>query len=219
MRYERQIHHYGSGLNALPLMAYYRSTATTAPDTLALRTAYGGMNGPLSNINQNGGSHVAFHSWPDTLRWDGYSGDYGPNHLGLILGSGVYVHDDASLGGTVAFGANFEMSGSVMTLQPRDAVRQRIFIGPWGLMVELSAGAIESAVVDMGSSTLTLAVVDRVDAGSVRAAQAIVWVSDGVVTQGGAWSPFSVTSGGQGTSRGGTVIVLGDSATQIVISK
>ena len=92
-RIERQIHHYGSGLNALPILDNYRRMPD--PQSLEaiydLRVGYGGNQGPLSNIDAGGFGSMAFHSYPDTLRWDAYSGDYGPNFAGHVMGAATYL--------------------------------------------------------------------------------------------------------------------------------
>jgi hypothetical protein len=75
-RIERQLHHYGSGLNAIPVLNEYREHPD---DFYLLRVGYGGMMGALSNIDREGFASAAFHSFPSTLKWDAYSGDYGPN--------------------------------------------------------------------------------------------------------------------------------------------
>ena len=50
-RYERQLHHYGSGLNAIPVLAQYRAQ----PDDFhLLRIGYAGTMGALTNIDQEG---------------------------------------------------------------------------------------------------------------------------------------------------------------------
>ncbi|KAK5117865.1 hypothetical protein LTR85_008639 [Meristemomyces frigidus] len=92
-RIERQIHHYGSGLNALPMLSNYRSSSDPGSSDAIydLRVGYGGNQGPLSNIDAGGFGSMAFHSYPDTLRWDAYSGDYGPNFLGHVLGAATYL--------------------------------------------------------------------------------------------------------------------------------
>ena len=38
--------------------------------------------GALSNIDEEGFPSAAFHSYPQNLRWDTYTGDYGPNFFG-----------------------------------------------------------------------------------------------------------------------------------------
>ena len=65
MRYERQIHHYGSGLNALTLNAAFETQPT---NNYLLRVGYAGSSAPLSNIDQGGFASAAFHSFSDTVR-------------------------------------------------------------------------------------------------------------------------------------------------------
>lgn len=65
MRIERQIHHYGSGLNALPLLSAFESSPT---DYYLLRVGYAGSSGPLTNIDQGGFASASFHSFADTVR-------------------------------------------------------------------------------------------------------------------------------------------------------
>ncbi|KAF6821992.1 hypothetical protein CMUS01_11262 [Colletotrichum musicola] len=196
-RIERQIHHYGSGLNALVLLSAFRSSPQ---DTYLLRTGYAGTTGPLSNINQDGFAAASFHSWPDTLRWDGISGDYGPGFLGLALGSGTYVVQDSELG-LVAFGGSLATSGSTVTVAPRDAVRKRVFIGPLGVFVSVDAGVISqvSYVAASRSVSVTLGQLDGVP----RAASAVLWIE---APAGGAG--FRVTTSGIAQVRGGWQVPL-----------
>ncbi|KAL8358870.1 hypothetical protein RB601_008230 [Gaeumannomyces tritici] len=156
-RIERQIHHYGSALNALVLLSAFRSSPS---DTYLLRAGYGGTTGPLSNINQEGFAAASFHSWPDTLRWDGISGDYGPGFLGLALGSGTYVVNDGELG-IVAFGGELQQqdiaSGS-FSVRTADAVRRRVFVGPLGVLLSVDSGIISEVSFDSsGALSVTIA--------------------------------------------------------------
>ncbi|KAJ0325445.1 hypothetical protein Brms1b_000753 [Colletotrichum noveboracense] len=197
-RIERQIHHYGSALNALPLLSAFRSSPT---DTYLLRTGYAGTTGPLSNINADGFAAASFHSWPDTLKWDGISGDYGPGFLGLALGSGTYVVQDAELG-LVAFGGTLTSSGSSVSVVTKDAVRRKVFIGPLGVLVSVDAGIIREVKYVAASKTVdvTLAQLDGVP----KAANAVIWVEGG-----GSWK---VTGSGVTQARGGWQVALsGDS--------
>ncbi|KAF7863057.1 hypothetical protein EAF04_007140 [Stromatinia cepivora] len=153
MEFERMGHHYGSGLNALPLLSYFEQNPT---ETYLLRVGYGGTNGPLSNIDSEGFASAAFHTWPDTMSWDAYSGDYGPNFVGLALGSGTYVVDDATLG-LVAFGGTLTGSSTSWTVVPKDAVRRKVFIAQLGFRFEVDAGAIASVTYKNGAAQLTIA--------------------------------------------------------------
>ncbi|KAL4963395.1 uncharacterized protein BDV14DRAFT_190880 [Aspergillus stella-maris] len=151
-RIERQIHHYGSGLNALPLLSNFRDNPH---DTHLLQVGYGGMNGALFNIDRDGFTAASFHLWPDTLAWDGYSGDYGPNFLGLALGSAVYLAKDPRLG-LVIYGGNMSVDGSTITVIVRDAVKHRVYIGPLSLYITIDAGAIEQFEYNSDTGTVLL---------------------------------------------------------------
>lgn len=171
-RIERQIHHYGSGLNSLVLLSAFRSDPT---DTYLLQVGYGGNSGPLSSINQDGFAAASFHSWPDTLKWDGISGDYGPNFLALVLGSGTYVANDPDIG-LVAYGALIEVDGTNVTGHTRDPVRRRLFIGPLNVFIAIDAGIIADFTFDetSGAVTLTLQQLEGVP----LALSTVVWIEN-----------------------------------------
>ena len=148
-RYERQIHHYGSGLNALPMLDHYRRRED--PQSLdaiyELRVGYGGNQGPLTNIDAGGFGAMAFHSYPETLRWDAYSGDYGPNFAGHVMGAATYLIEHPAFG-WVSFGGNLEQKDGLVVVEPRDSARKRFFIASVSLWVELDAGQIETFSYD-----------------------------------------------------------------------
>jgi hypothetical protein len=135
-RYERQLHHYGSGLNAIPVLSFYREHPD---DFYMLRVGYGGMMGALSNIDREGFASAAFHSFPDTLKWDGYSGDYGPNFFGHAMNSATYVVDHKDFGWQ-AFGGNVRAQGDLVKITPLDSMRRRVYLAPFGLWLDLDAG-------------------------------------------------------------------------------
>ncbi|RYO73888.1 hypothetical protein DL762_010620 [Monosporascus cannonballus] len=169
-RIERQIHHYGSGLNSLVALAAYRDNPS---DSYLMRVGYGGTSGPLSNINRDGFAAASFHSWPATLKWDGISGDYGPGFLGMVLGSGTYVVDDKDVG-LVAYGGILETTpeGNV-NVAPRDPTRKRVFIGPLGVAITIDAGVIDSFTYagDSRAISVTLSQLP----GAPKAASAVMW--------------------------------------------
>jgi hypothetical protein len=134
------------------------------------------MSGPLSNIDAEGFASASFHTWPDTLAWDAYSGDYGPNFLGLVLGSGTYVVQDPELG-LVAYGGNL-VSGSdgTVTVQPRDAVRRKLYLAMYGVQFSVDAGAIESVKYGNDQVVVTIAPSIAGPSGAAAADSAILWV-------------------------------------------
>lgn len=146
-RIERQIHHYGSGLNALPLISAFESSPS---DIFLLRLGFGGLSGPLSNIDQGGFASASFHSFADTLKWDGYSGDYGPNFSGHSLGMGTFIINHPDFGWQ-AFGGNVVSTSPAVQVQVKDSVRRRVFIAPLGTLLSLDAGAF--SVVAFNPST------------------------------------------------------------------
>jgi hypothetical protein len=152
-RIERQIHHYGSSLNAIPVLTSYRER----PDDLyLLRVGYGGAMGPLSNIDRDGFASAAFHAWPNTLKWDAYSGDYGPNFFGHALNTATYVINHPEFGWQ-SFGGNIETDGDVVKVQPLDSFRMRVYIAPRGLWLTLDAGTFESVEVNTRTYAVRLA--------------------------------------------------------------
>ena len=151
-RIERQLHHYGSGLNAIPVLSEYRDH----PDDLyLLRVGYGGVMGAIANITQEGFGPSGFHAYPSTLEIDGYSGDYGPGFFGHAVNTGTYIARDPELG-WLAFGGNWSVEGQAVRVTPLDSARSRVYVAPLGLWLTLDAGAIEQIEIDGGEVRVTL---------------------------------------------------------------
>lgn len=150
---ERQIHHYGSGLNSVPVLDAYRRNPD---DIYLLRVGYGGSSGALSTIDQEGFSACAFHSNPARLEWDTYSGDNGPNFFGHATTVGSYLVKHPQLG-WLGFGGSVSTDQGVK-LSPYDSFRRRVYLAPAGLYLTLDAGRVESLRFDpdAGAVQLTL---------------------------------------------------------------
>ncbi|HEU4433841.1 MAG TPA: DUF5695 domain-containing protein [Pyrinomonadaceae bacterium] len=149
-RIERQLHHYGSGLNAIPVLTHYREHPD---DEYLLRVGYGGTMGALSNIDEEGFASAAFHSFPSTLKWDPYSGDYGPNFFGHAFNVATYVINHPEFGWQ-SFGGNISVKGHWVNVQPLDSFRRRVFIAPLGLWLTLDAGAFEQIAINARSNVV-----------------------------------------------------------------
>jgi hypothetical protein len=138
-RVERQLHHYGSGLNAIPVLAEFREH----PDDLyLLRIGYAGQMGAIANIDREGFGSPAFHSFPDTLKPDPLSGDYAQNFLGHALNTATYLVNDPEFGWQ-AFGGNVKASAVNVSVTPLDSFRMRAYLAPLGLWLTLDAGRFE----------------------------------------------------------------------------
>ncbi|KAF8203956.1 hypothetical protein BJ912DRAFT_1028539 [Pholiota molesta] len=107
-RIERQIHHYGSGLNALPLVSEFE---TSPSDFYLLRVGFAGLSGPLSNIDQGGFASASF--------------------IRHAMGMGTYIisHPDF---GWQAFGGNVISTSPTIQVQIRDSIRRRVYLAPLG---------------------------------------------------------------------------------------
>lgn len=196
------------------MLAAYRDDPS---NSYYLRVGYGGISGPLSNIHQNGWASCAMHSWPEHLFWDGYSGDYGPGFVGLALGSGTYLAEDAELG-LVAYGGILSMLGPVATVQVRDPVRQMVFIASIGLEIKIDAGVIESFTynVDTGAVSMKIGQLP----GGLRAASCILWVSSArAPARKKTGSTFLVEGVQMGEERQGTKVSLKSEAVDVNIVK
>jgi hypothetical protein len=143
---ERQVHHYGSSLNALPLLDWYKrvNEPSSLENLYQLRVGYGGSMAVLSNVDQNGFTSMAFHSHNSILTWDGYSGDYGSGFVGNVLGSACYLVKHPVFG-YLAFGGNLSHdSDGTITVHPYDTLRRQLYIAPFGLDIRFETGTITS---------------------------------------------------------------------------
>ncbi|TRM60262.1 hypothetical protein BD626DRAFT_549885 [Schizophyllum amplum] len=157
-RVERQIHHYGSSLNALPLMSAYESDPS---DYWLLRTGFGGLSGALSSINEAGFPAASFHSFADTLKWDGYTGDYGQSFSGHAMGMGTYILEHPAFGWQ-AYGGVVTSRGSTIEVDVLDSSRRRVYVAPLGAVFTADAGSFASVSFDPSALSVTLTLVDAV---------------------------------------------------------
>ena len=143
-RLERQLHHYGSSLNAIPLLAEYREHPD---DFYLLRVGYAGTMGALTDIDQEGFASAAFHAFPDMLKSDPLSGDYGPNFFGYAWNTATYVVKHPEFG-WLAFGGNLTTEAGAIKVTPLDSYRARVYISSLGLWLSLDAGTFEAIEVN-----------------------------------------------------------------------
>ena len=151
-RLERQLHHYGSSLNAIPVLNEYREHPD---DFYLLRVGYGGTMGMLANIDQEGFLAPAFHAFPDMLKPDGITGDNGPSFFGHAFNTATYIVKHPEFG-WLAFGGNVEVNGDVAKVTPLDSARTRVYVAPMGLWLTLDAGQFEKVDVDAKAGTVRI---------------------------------------------------------------
>ncbi len=203
-RIERQIHHYGSALNAVPLFDAYRQNPA---DLHLLRVAYGGMMGGITNIDQQGFGSAAFHSWPDMMKWDVITGDYGMGFYGHAITSASYVVNDPQFG-WLGFGGDLTAKAGKVHIEPKDGARRRLFVAPAGLWITLEAGRIKSADYDAKTGKVVL----QLDPASATAPSARLLFE--TTTAGG--KTYATDAGT--ADRGGYAIALGTGETAVTLS-
>jgi hypothetical protein len=151
-RLERQLHHYGSGINATPLLSQFRDEPQ---DLYLLRVGYGGTMGELSNIDQDGFASAAFHAFPDKLAFDPLTGDYGSGFFGHAINTGTYLVNDPEFG-WISFGGNVAKNRGVVTVTTLDSFRNRLYMAPLGLWLTLDAGSFVRAEFNPTTGTVRL---------------------------------------------------------------
>ena len=160
------------------MLENYRSLSdpTSQSSLYDLRISYGGNQGPTTNVADDGFGSKSFHSFPQTLAWDDYTGDYGPGFLGQVLGA-VTVQLKHPDFGWISFGGNIATSSGndSVVLQPRDTVRRRVYLSDLGLDIEIDAGTIAEVRTLYGDSRVELDLVDQAEgSGAVPATRAAV---------------------------------------------
>ncbi len=152
---ERVLHHYDSGLNALPLMHAYN---INPDDIYLLEVGIGSITGPLTNIQLNGASSMGVHGNPSKLIHDYYDADYGMSFYGLASLQSAYAVNHSMIGQAVCYLCDLTTStdNTVWNVIPRDAFHHRVYIEPLGTAFSLDTGMIDSVVVDWRAKTVVL---------------------------------------------------------------
>ncbi|RYG19647.1 MAG: hypothetical protein EOO07_06435 [Chitinophagaceae bacterium] len=205
-RVERQLHHYGSGLNAIPVLTAYRHTPA---DLYLLRVGYGGLMGSIANITEDGFGPAAFHSFPSTLQIDGLSGDYGPNFYGYAVNSATYITKDPAFG-WLAFGGNLTQSANAADVKITTAAKSKVFLSSLGLWLTLDAGSFTAVSYNPLKQTVEV----TLDAGDAFTPKAYLNIEQNDTSKG-KFKPkinFNV-------EKGAYVIPLQKQATKVLLSK
>ncbi len=151
-RIERMIHHYGSALNAIPVLMDYRQNPD---DFYLLRTGYGGLLGGISNITEDGFAPTAFHAFPSTLKNDGITGDYGSGFFGYAVNTSSYLINHKEFG-WLGFGGNVSSSKNIVKLKVTTAAKSAVYVAAAGLWITLDAGQIDEVSYNTVSKEIRL---------------------------------------------------------------
>lgn len=106
------------------------------------------------------------------MKWDGYSGDYGPNFVGHAIEMGTYLIDHPTFGWQ-AFGGRVLSTMPAVQVQVRDSIRRRIFLAPIGYLLTVDAGAFSAFDYDPATKSVSV-VIESTAGGTTDAAVAPV---------------------------------------------
>jgi len=155
-RIERQLHHYGSALNAIPVLTHYRDQPN---DFYLLRVGHAGAMGALANITEDGFGPAAFHSYPSTLAIDGYAGDYGCGFYGYAVNSGTYIVKHPEFG-WLAFSGLLKQDRDWVTTNVTTAAQSRVFVAPIGLWITTDAGRIDEVAYNEKTAEIRISLAE-----------------------------------------------------------
>jgi len=202
------IHHYGSALNSIPVLDSYRENPS---DLYLLRVGYGGVLGAISNITEDGFAPAAFHSFPQTLKNDGISGDYGTGFLGYAINSSTYLVNSDEFG-WLSFGGNCNVKGKWVTVDITTAARSRVFIAPAGIWLSLDAGRFSSVSYNTSTGAVKLVI----EKGQTWSPEALLRISN--PSREGNAVKYG-TGGLKSNGRGAFVIPVSKKATVIALKR
>lgn len=118
--------HYGSPLNAIPLLQSYKEHHSD--DLYLLKVGYAASTSALTTINQDGFGSMGYLANPDIMDFEPYTGDYGQSFYGYMHEAGQFVHFDPQAG-WLSFGGEVEDNGNmILTMKPTDAFHKRLFV-------------------------------------------------------------------------------------------
>ena len=142
--------HYRSGLNAIPLLEWYR---LNPDDFFLLEVALGAHAGQMNNIDERGAPGMMMHMEPHILDFDPHSGDFGLGFFGCSVEAASYYVEHPQAG-AVCYLCNLKSNASTATIVPVDLYRRRVYIEPLGLYLVLDSGTFASLTLDLGAKTI-----------------------------------------------------------------
>ena len=150
----REFGHYGSSLNAIPIINDYKYH--NSDDFYNLKVGYAASTSILNSIDQEGFGSMAFLTDPEYMEFEPYTSDFGQAFYGYAHDAGEYVFENK--GKWTAFGGTVEQDADKVNLQPNDAFRHRLFIhtGNGDYEVNSEVMPIKDAILDLTANTITV---------------------------------------------------------------
>lgn len=152
---ERITGHYRTTLNAIPAL---RQFMQDPDDFYLLPPSIGSATLHIAMIDSDGAAAMGLHLDPAILEIDPYSGDFGIGFYGHVQLQASYFIMHREHGPLCFLCDVFTASNRSQTfsIAPRDSVRRRIFVEPLGVLLEVAAGRLIAASIDVSAGTVDL---------------------------------------------------------------
>lgn len=144
----REFGHYGSSLNAIPIIDNYKYHDSN--DLFKLKVGYAASTSILSSIDQKGFGSMAFLTDPEFMEFEPYTSDFGQAFYGYAHDAGQYVYENSDKE-WLSFGGEINSDDHKLTLYPTDAFKHRLFIHTKNMDFEINSevAPIASAKFDL----------------------------------------------------------------------
>ncbi|WP_263851849.1 DUF5695 domain-containing protein [Lentilactobacillus parakefiri] len=144
----REFGHYGSSLNAIPILDNYKYHDSN--DLFKLKTGYAASTSILSSIDQTGFGSMAFLTDPEFMEFEPYTSDFGQAFYGYAHDAGQYVYQKSD-GEWLSFGGQATNYDEFLRLQPTDAFKHRLFLHTSQADLEINSEVAPIEYVDFNS--------------------------------------------------------------------
>lgn len=151
-RFERQLHHYGSSLNAIPVLSEYREHPG---DFYLLRVGYGGTMGTLTDIDEEGFLAPAFQPSQTCSDLTGFRATTARTSL-VTPGALPRTSSIIPSSGGWHLGATFAWKGQAVKVTPLDPFRMRAYLASAGLWLTLDFGQFEAFELNTKTGAIRL---------------------------------------------------------------
>lgn len=144
----REFGHYGSSLNAIPILDNYKYHDSC--DLFKLEVGYAASTSILSSIDQKGFGSMAFLTDPEFMEFEPYTSDFGQAFYGYAHDAGQYIYQNSN-GEWLSFGGQLASHNEFLRLQPTDAFKHRLFIHTNETDFEINSEVAQIASADFNA--------------------------------------------------------------------
>ncbi|WP_283680264.1 DUF5695 domain-containing protein [Lentilactobacillus sp. Marseille-Q4993] len=147
----REFGHYGSSLNAIPILNDYKYH--DSDNLYNLKAGYAASSSILSSIDQEGFGSMAFLTDPEYMEFEPYTSDFGQAFYGYVHDAGQYAFKANAEGEWTSLGGNINVSDDVTTFTPTDAFGHKLFVHNGNTDFEINSEVLPMSSIEFDSET------------------------------------------------------------------